>query len=113
MQNKTDIFDLLTYINLHPNKVKFTRAHYANVIQIIIPQDFNFSLDYHQYFPKNMLDSFCLTKQQQQLHQQLLENLWQKNTKTPLNYHEIWLSTAYLTQAKAYFIEISFEALLA
>lgn len=113
MQNKTDIFDLLTYINLHPDKVKFTRAHYANVIQIFIPKDFSFSFDYATYFSKNMLDSYCLTPKQQTKHQQLLENLWQKQIKEPLNYNEIWITTADLIQAQSYFIEISFEELLA
>lgn len=111
-KHSATIFDLLTYIYRNPNKVVFSKTNYCNVIQIFIPKNFDFQIDYQRYFQCNMLDSWCLYPTAQQKHQQLLENLWHKVTKASLKYNEIWLTTAYLTKQETYFIEISYEELL-
>lgn len=106
--NSDSIVNVLAYLYLHKEDIRSLNTRYDNVIQLFF-KDTVKVFDADVYFPDNKLivnrmsDEFC-TK-----NGNLLEKFWALAGNETISYHEVWITTAHLTERHVYLLEISFE----
>ncbi|WP_125573364.1 hypothetical protein [Levilactobacillus huananensis] len=106
--NSDSIYNVLTYIHRHPQKVTFIPQVNSNVVAIGVPDSVTVS-DPEIYFPVNHLlvnrmDDDFLAK-----NGDLLTYFFERTTSSKLDYQEVWITTGYVTAKKTYLVELSFE----
>ena len=106
--NSDSIFNILSYLKRHPEKIFALRSRYDNVIQIFFKDVIKFA-DANIYFPDNKLMVNCLTDDFLAQNGDLLDSFWQLAGHDYIDHHEVWATTSHLTQKNMYLLELSFE----
>ncbi|KRM04493.1 MAG: hypothetical protein ABF804_05655 [Liquorilactobacillus ghanensis] len=106
--NSDSIFNLLSYLHRHPQQAQKMPTVENNIVRLKIDQAIKVSYA-DIYFPKNHLMVNRLTDSFVAKHGELLD-YYQAFTKmkTP-HYHEVWVTSSFITPANCFFIELSFE----
>ena len=92
--NSDSIFNILSYLKRHPEKIFALRSRYDNA---------------NIYFPDNKLMVNCLTDDFLAQNGDLLDSFWQLAGHDYIDHHEVWATTSHLTQKNMYLLELSFE----
>ncbi|KRO07530.1 MULTISPECIES: hypothetical protein [Lactiplantibacillus] len=106
--NSDSIYNVMFYIAHHPAEITFTTPGYTNVVRMSIPDQIKVA-NPEIYFPNNKLlvnrfqDDFVAK------NGNLLDFFFDYTEKKVPNYHEVWVSTAHLSDKHIYFLELSFE----
>ncbi|MCH5464688.1 hypothetical protein [Levilactobacillus tujiorum] len=106
--NSDSIYNVLSYIHRHQDKVKFIPQPNSNVVTVGVPDTVPVA-NADIYFPENHLlvnrmgDDF-LAK-----NGDLLEDFFARTHSSKLDYQEVWITTGYVTKEHTYLVEMSFE----
>lgn len=106
--NSDSIYNVLTYIHRHQDRVRFIRQRNSNVIAIGVPDTVPVA-NPEIYFPVghllvNRMDNDFLAK-----HGELLNDFFARTNSSKLDYQEVWITTSYIKNAQTYLVELSFE----
>lgn len=106
--NSDSIYNVLTYIHRHQDRVRFIRQRNSNVIAIGVPDTVPVA-NPEIYFPVghllvNRMDNDFLAK-----HGELLNGFFARTNSSKLDYQEVWITTSYIKNAQTYLVELSFE----
>ncbi|KRL04150.1 hypothetical protein [Liquorilactobacillus oeni] len=106
--NSDSIFHLLSFLKRHPDKLKLLNTDYDNVVRIAVSSDVPIA-DTDIYFPKDKLMVNRLSDDFVSQHGELLNFYMKMISIQEHGFLEAWVTTAYLSRSKVYFLELSFE----
>ncbi len=106
--NSDSLFFILSYIKRHPADLVKAIPAYDNVIRLFISDKVKVS-DAEIYFPDNSLMVNRLKLDFISQHGKLLDDFFQMTGRQLRGYHEVWASTAHLTDRNVYLVELSYE----
>ncbi|WP_125581378.1 hypothetical protein [Levilactobacillus cerevisiae] len=106
--NSDSIYNVLTFIHRHQDKVRFISQRNSNVIAIGVPDTVPVA-NPELYFPVghllvNRMDDDFLA-----MNGDLLNDFFERTQSSKLDYREVWITTSHIPAEQAYLVELSFE----
>lgn len=106
--NSDSLFNVLAYLNHHPEQIVKLQARYANVVRIFLSDDYPVA-DSEIYFPKDRLLVNRLSPDFVSKNGDLLDYFYTTAGHKLRGYHDVWATTAHITKKHLYLIDLSYE----
>lgn len=106
--NSDSIYNVLTYVKRHPDRVVFKPREYANVVTIGIPDQVKVA-NPEIYFPSDRLSVNLMTDSFVGEYGDLLNHFYELTKQSKPDYHKVWITTSHLNQQALYLLDLSFE----
>ncbi|MBT9670895.1 hypothetical protein GPK34_02430 [Secundilactobacillus kimchicus] len=106
--NSDSIYNVLTYIKRHPDRVTFKPLEYGNVVTMGIDDQVPVA-NQDLYFPVNRLSVNLMTDDFVGEYSSLLDYFFNMTQNTRPGYHEVWITTSHIVDQHLFLVEISFE----
>ncbi|GEO68695.1 hypothetical protein [Levilactobacillus acidifarinae] len=106
--NSDSIYNVLTYIHRHPQRVDFIAQRNSNVVSIGVPDTVPVA-NVELYFPTDRLVVNRLDEDFLAMHGDLLNDFFDRTRSSKLDYQDVWVTTGYVPGQHAYLVELSFE----
>lgn len=106
--NSDSIYNVLTYIHRHPQRVTFITQRNSNVVSIGVPDTVPVA-NVDIYFPTDRLIVNRLDEDFLAMHGELLNDFFNHTHSSKLDYQDVWVTTGYVPGQHAYLVELSFE----
>lgn len=106
--NSDSIYNVLTYVNRHPDRVIFNPQDYANTVTIGIPDTVPVA-NQELYFPSNRLSVNLMTDAFVGEYSDLLDHFYELTKQSKPDYRHVWITTGHIKQKQLWLLDLSFE----
>lgn len=102
------IYNVLTYVKRHPDRVVFKPQEYANSVTIGIPDQVKVANE-DIYFPSDRLSVNLMTDTFVGEYGDLLDYFYDMTNEVKPDYRDVWITTSHLKQQALFLLDVSFE----
>ncbi len=106
--NSDSIYNVLTFVQRHPDRVVFKPRQYANSVTVGIPDSVKVS-NPEIYFPSDRLSVNLLADSFVGENGDLLNHFYELTKQSKPDYSEVWVTTSHLKHQNLYLLDLSFE----
>lgn len=106
--NSDSIYNVLTYIKRHPDRVIFKKPEYQNVVTMGVKDTVPVA-NPEIYFPDNHLSVNLMSDAFVGEYSELLDFFFEMTSQSKPDYQEVWITTSHLVEQQLFLVEISFE----
>ncbi|ANZ61664.1 hypothetical protein AYR62_03755 [Secundilactobacillus paracollinoides] len=106
--NSDSIYNVLTYVKRHPDRVIFKPQEFTNVVTIGIPDTVKVA-NQDIYFPSDRLSVNLMTDDFLGEYGDLLDHFYELTKQTKPDYRDVWITTSHLKKEHLFLLDLSFE----
>ncbi|GAX08888.1 MAG TPA: hypothetical protein DDW71_01650 [Lactobacillus sp.] len=106
--NSDSIYNVLTFVQRHPDRVIFNPREYANTVTVGIPDSVKVS-NPEIYFPSDHLSVNLLADSFVGEYGDLLNHFYELTKQSKPDFREVWVTTSHLKHQNLYLLDLSFE----
>ncbi|HIW71526.1 MAG TPA: hypothetical protein H9875_02760 [Candidatus Levilactobacillus faecigallinarum] len=106
--NSDSIYNVLTYIHRHIQRVSFIQQRNSNLVTVSVPDTVPVA-NVDLYFPTGHLVVNRMSDDFLAMHGDLLNDFFERTHSSKTDYRNVWITTGHVADQHAYLVEISFE----
>jgi len=106
--NSDSIYNVMTFVSRHPDKVHFQKGEYSNVVTMGIPDTVSVA-NRETYFPEGRLMVNRMSPEFVSMHGDLLDQFYEYTNQGKPDYRDVWITTGYLNKKNMFLLELSYE----
>lgn len=106
--NSDSIYNVLTYIHRHAQRVAFIQQRNSNLVTVSVPDTVPVA-NVDIYFPDSRLVVNRMSDDFLAMHGDLLNIFFERTHSSKTDYRDVWITTGHVVDRQAYLVEISFE----
>lgn len=106
--NSDSIYNVLTFVQRHPDRVVFKPREFANSVTIGIPDNVKVS-DPDIYFPSDRLSVILMADSFVGENSDLINQFYELTKQSKPDYTDLWITTGHLIKDHLYLLDLSFE----
>lgn len=106
--NSDSIYNVLTYIHRHTQRVRFIQQRNSNLVTVSVPDNVPVA-NVDLYFPVGHLVVNRMSDDFLAMHGDLLNDFFERTHSSKPDYRDVWITTGHVPAEHAYLVEMSFE----